>query len=98
MRDMPEPKISESVKATIIQMYREGKKTKEITDATGVGRSTIYYILGEQNVRTNRKSGPRPSLPDPEYQSLLERLTERVIELERENAVLLDRLQERRRS
>lgn len=92
MRGMPEPKISEAVKATIIQLYREGKKTKEITDATGVGRSTIYYILGEQNVRTNRKSGPRPKLPDEEYQSLLEKLMARVIELERENAVLLERL------
>jgi len=98
MLDMPargDSAVDEPVKQRIIEMYRQGKKAREITEETGVGRSTIYYILSQQGVRTNRRSGPRPELPelgDDEYQSLVQRLIDRVAELERECGELRGRL------
>lgn len=49
--------IDERTKRRVVQLYQQGKKTAEITEATGVGRSSIYFLLQQAGVRPSRQRG-----------------------------------------
>lgn len=82
---MPGPPISDSAKKKIVELYSRSKPVDEIVDRTGVSKPSVYRVLKERGVATDRNAafdgstGPRP---DARW------LMARVIELERENAVL----------
>ena len=83
----------------IIEMYRAGKKTADITKETGASRSTIYFVLREEGVVPHRRSGPRTGtvprssgLAPQDHQQMLDWALERVIQLEAETATLRERL------
>jgi hypothetical protein len=92
--------LDETTRTQIIDMYKAGKKTAEITKATGAPRSSIYFVMNEEGVTPTRKSGPRSrgTVPrgfdlDPvEHQRLLDWALERVIEQEHVIAELQVRL------
>lgn len=106
MEDVPEPRVPDEVKHQIIDMYRAGKKTREITEVTGVVRSSIYYILDTEGVTKNRKRDPRSrpeiepiKVSDADYMTFLDRLLAKVIEQQEEIGRLKEQLRqaERRR-
>jgi transposase len=84
----------------VIQLYREGKKVPEIMEATGVARSTIYWLLREEGVQTRKKSGPKPDerviFGNTEAVAALERVVAeqqaRILAQEREIGRLKERL------
>lgn len=74
-----------------VRLYQEGLKTAEITEATGLPRSTIYYALDRAGVapsRTRRSAGVASGLMVPTDPSVMQDQyrwqTERILELERE--------------
>lgn len=46
--------MDDKTKDEVVRLYRAGTKTAEITEATGVPRPTIYWILNERGVRPSR--------------------------------------------
>lgn len=81
----------------VIEMYRAGKKTADITAATGVPRSTIYFVLREAEITPRRQRGHRrgpigTELTPAEHTKLLDWALARVTDLERENGQLRERL------
>lgn len=46
--------MDDATKDEVINLYKAGVKTQEITDKTGVPRPTIYWILNERGVRPSR--------------------------------------------
>lgn len=53
----------------VLDLYQAGTKLADITSETGVGRSTIYWLLSKHDIAPTRmaKRPPRPSpMPDTE--------------------------------
>jgi orotate phosphoribosyltransferase-like protein len=46
--------MDDTLKDKVIELYKAGTKTAEITEQTGVPRPTIYWILNERGVRPSR--------------------------------------------
>jgi hypothetical protein len=95
------PELTEDLKDKVVELYRSGTKTSDITAATGVNRPTIYWILQKRGItptRTKRPSGEGPNL---------EQLIEQLKASERENGrleaevqrltVIVDHLEDRLR-
>lgn len=57
-----EPKLKPATRKRVIDLYRAGAKVPDITEETGVSRSTVYWLLKEQGVQTRKKPGPRTGL------------------------------------
>lgn len=51
--------IPDEIREQIIDLYREGARTADITAVTGIARSSIYSVLHQEGVKPTRKSGPR---------------------------------------
>lgn len=86
-----DPKTRERV----IKLYREGKKTAAITEATGVPRSTIYYLLDQEGITPRRIGGPRTTEKPPldaSDKEMLEWAVARITELDKEVGSLRDTL------
>lgn len=89
---MAAEKISEETAAEVIRLYvDEGAKLAEITDKTGVPRSSIYWILQKAGTDPNRQGTRRAS--DSTGESLRWAM-ERVEELAAENGRLKQELAE----
>jgi len=58
---MPDSKVATATKKRVIDLYRKGAKVGDITEETGVARSSIYWILRDQGVQVRQKSGPKPT-------------------------------------
>lgn len=46
--------MDDQIKDRVVELYRAGTKTADITEQTGVPRPTIYWILNERGVRPSR--------------------------------------------
>ena len=98
--------IDDETRDRVVEMYRSGAKTAEITEATGVGRSTIYMLLQDAGVAPARRVSKTPSpidrdltapLPLPRLDDpVLAWALERLAELEREVGRLQAMLQQER--
>ena len=75
---------SNEAKDEVLNLYRQGRKLTQITQATGIPRSTIYYILNREGIRPNRNS---TKTERPEYAFL----QDKIEELTRENERLIIR-------
>lgn len=92
--------LSAEQREKIVEMYRAGKKTAEITKATGAARSSIYFVLTEEGVTPTRQRSPKPATVLPsgreitpsEHTRLLDWALTRVTELENENGSLRERI------
>lgn len=89
--------LSADQRAQIVNMYRSGAKTAEISAETGAQRSTIYFVLSEEGVTPNRKAAPHVT-GMTDHGSLLDWALTRVVELEKECARLTERLEQARRA
>jgi transposase-like protein len=90
--------IPEAVKDEVVRMYLANAKNSEITEATGVERSSIYWILDQRGIEPNRQ---RKRGQDVDGATLVKSLVEahrEIGRLEHENEQLLvemDRLKAR---
>jgi hypothetical protein len=79
--------LDDKTKQQIIDLYRQGKRTADITEATGAPRSTIYYLLQQEGITPRRRGGPRtterPPLDADDAQKL-EWAIARITELDQE--------------
>lgn len=65
--------IPEKVQKQIVAAYQRGDKLREISDAFGVPRSTIYYVLEKHGASSDRiKRGNRLTGGDQELAQLYE--------------------------
>lgn len=64
--------ISDEMKDKVVALYKQGAKTQEITDQTGVPRPTIYWVLEQRGVKPSRN---RPAAPEVNVDQVLERLS-----------------------
>lgn len=65
-------RLKPAVSKRVIDLYRKGAKVADITEETGVARSTIYWLLKDQGVQTRKKPGPKPPPNlDPTVEHLL---------------------------
>ena len=65
--------ISEKVQKQIADAYRRGDKLRDISEAFGVPRATVYYCLEKQGVTSDRvKRGSRLTGGDQELAQLYE--------------------------
>src|SRR5690349_7067755 len=102
----PMAPLAEGQRRQIVELYRQSKKTAEITAQTGAARSTIYFVLKEEGVVPSRRSGRRhdvsiprgTELPPSEHTRLLDWALTCVAELERENERLRTKLESARRA
>lgn len=92
--------MDDATKDQVVDLYRAGVKTAQITEQTGVPRPTIYWILNERGVRPSRTKRAPEGIDTAqvlEQLSAAEREIGRLQEaLERErtlNEALMDRLQ-----
>jgi orotate phosphoribosyltransferase-like protein len=46
--------MDDALKDRVVELYKAGAKTADITEETGVPRPTIYWILNERGVRPSR--------------------------------------------
>jgi len=91
--------MDDATKDQVVDLYKAGTKTEEITHITGVPRPTIYWILEQRGIKPSRT---RRAAPEINVDQVLERLAaaEREVgrlteALEREKALneaLLDRV------
>jgi orotate phosphoribosyltransferase-like protein len=91
--------MDDAIKDQVVDLYKQGTKTDEITAQTGVPRPTIYWILEQRGVKPSRT---RKAAPEINVDQVLERLaaSEREVgrlteALEREKALneaLLERV------
>ena len=49
--------IDEETRARVVELYLAGTKTADITEETGVGRSSIYFVLDRAGVEPRRQRG-----------------------------------------
>lgn len=47
--------IPETVRRQVITMYQAGDKVKDITEATGLARPNIYWVLRAEGLTPNRQ-------------------------------------------
>jgi hypothetical protein len=55
-RVVPDEKIPDDVRKRVVELYKAGVKTADITTETGVVRSSIYWILQQAGVRPERQT------------------------------------------
>lgn len=87
--------ITDEVAAKVVQMYEDGAKLKDITEATGVPRSSIYWLLQKAGADPNRQ-GTRRAVGDNEAvraslqwaMRRIEEQAEEIGQLKAENAQL----------
>ena len=81
--------MDDTTKDEVVALYRQGVKTSDITDQTGVPRPTIYWILEQRGVRPSRtKRQPQEINVD--------QVLERLEAAERENGRLTALLERER--
>lgn len=92
--------MDDAIKDRVVDLYKAGVKTAEITEQTGVPRPTIYWILNERGVRPSRTKRTSEGVTVDQVLLRLEAAERRIgfleAELEREKALneaLLTRLQ-----
>ena len=54
--------ISDETRSKVIELYQAGVKTADITDQTGVVRSSIYWILQQAGIRPERQTSQQEPL------------------------------------
>lgn len=93
--------MDDAIKDRVVDLYKAGVKTAEITEETGVPRPTIYWILNERGVRPSRTKRQAEGVTVDQVLLRLESAERKVgfleAELAREKALnqaLLDRLTE----
>lgn len=93
--------MDDAIKDRVVDLYKAGVKTAEITEQTGVPRPTIYWILNERGVRPSRTKRQAEGVTVDQVLLRLESAERKVgfleAELAREKALnqaLLDRLTE----
>jgi hypothetical protein len=83
-----------ATRAKVIDLYRAGKRVRDITDETGVAKSSLYYVLRQAGITPNQRPSRAAPLidrdllgqvSDPDTGSrLVDDLLRRIAELERE--------------
>ncbi len=65
---MPEARraLDPQVEEDVVRMYRDGSTLAEITEATGVARSSIYWVLRKRDITPDRLRSRLSVLPTPE--------------------------------
>lgn len=91
--------MDDELKDQVVELYKAGTKTADITEQTGVPRPTIYWILNERGVRPSRtKRAPEGVNVDQVLQRLaaaereVGRLSEALLREKALNEALLDRI------
>ena len=91
--------MDDSTKDQVVDLYKQGVKTQQITEQTGVARPTIYWILNERGVRPSRTRRAADGIDTAQVVQQLAaaereigRLTESLARAEALNEALLDRL------
>ena len=91
--------MDDAIKDLVVDLYKAGVKTAEITKETGVPRPTIYWILNERGVRPSRTKRQPEGVTVDQVLVRLESAERKIgfleAELAREKALnqaLLDRL------
>jgi orotate phosphoribosyltransferase-like protein len=83
-----EAQVAPATKKKVVDLYRKGTKVGDIVDETGVARSSVYWILRDQNVQVRQKSGPKPKGAVSEDSATVDALHE-VIESQRQRIIEL---------
>ena len=52
--------VDDETKQTVVSMYQAGDKVADITAQTGLGQSSIYWILSKAGVEVSRIRKPAP--------------------------------------
>lgn len=84
---MDEEGIPEHIKDEVVRLYLANAKNREITEQTGVSRSSIYWILDKRGIAPNRQFRHVGGLDAAE---LLRQLTEAHQEIGRLRQELAD--------
>lgn len=90
--------MDDDLKDKVVDLYKSGTKTAEITEQTGVPRPTIYWILNERGIRPSRtKRAPQGVDQDQLLERLAaaEREVGRLTELLQRERILNEALMER---
>ena len=77
--------MDDQIKDKVVELYKQGVKTQEITNQTGVERPTIYWILNERGVRPSRTRRQAEGLD-------VNQVLEQLAAAERENGRLTEAL------
>jgi len=95
MTTIHEP-ISPEMKARAVELYREGAKTAEIFEQTGVSRPALYMLLRQRNETPNRLDrNSRRFTPGLDAAAIQHQLRDALVQLgqaQAENEILKQRI------